>query len=128
MTELENEGKIFGRYLLSDYPDNHSLELYCLANDKLKLFLTEKEKRAVQYMCNHQWSVGYIDSYLAFSDKYGAIRRKIHLFFSIIESSPEYSSKFETKKTNFLYPIVLLFILVLSLLRALFGALLYKLI
>jgi hypothetical protein len=88
------QAAVFGRYLLGTYPCPAAIELY----DELLAANPgnpdETDRYLLDFALRHHWSIGLIDSGLAFTRPDAEIRRRLHLMFAILECMPEHTHHF----------------------------------
>ncbi len=125
---LEQEAELFSRYLLNRSPDKLAVELYSRAIKQTSASLTPQDQKLLPFLKNNTWSMGIIDSGLAFINPHSEIRRRLYFMLSILESIPENHDLFLPKKRNQLYLIVVVYHGTRATIKALLGSLLIKMI
>jgi hypothetical protein len=127
MNEL-NEAIILSKYLLGQGSSEQEDKLYHEAMTRLNILLTGQEAKVWKYMMTHPRSVPYIDAALALTKPNGNIRRKIFVMLAILEASPTHSDQFLPLRFNSLYFFKVMYSSIRSVLRALTGIILLKLV
>jgi hypothetical protein len=123
----EQEADLFGRYILKRLPSDSSKQLYMKAITT-SVLESDKDKKLILFIHGNPWSLGLIDSGLAFIMPYSEIRKRIYIMFSILECNPEYADNFLSKKRNPFYILVILFSGVRGVLKGLLGSMIIKII
>src|SRR5687768_6123484 len=100
---FRQEALVFGKYLVGQVPDEHSIGLYSDAMKKAPVPLSVKEQRLVRFMVRNKWSVGLVDAALAMFGKNSNVRRKLFVMLAILEVSPAHVQKFIPGKTPALH-------------------------
>ena len=108
---MELEANIIAAYLLGgEKPLKEVLDLYLKAIEIKKLQLSEKEKRVWHFMMRNNWSITYIDAALAFSSQPSNIRKRLLVMLAILETIPEYTHLFLSRKRPFLYHLYIVLV------------------
>jgi hypothetical protein len=96
--DLEQEAKIFGKYLLGEEISEAAICLYVDAHKTNPFELDEKETRLLERIYLHPGLTGLIDGGLAIQKKDSTIRKKIFFMLAILETFPEYTR-------HYLFPV-----------------------
>ncbi len=119
---MQKEGIVFGRYLLSGQnPDEKSVQLYSNAHNYRDLSVPMDQKKLFEFVLQNSWSLGAIDSALAFSNPNHILRKKLLVMSAILECQPQYAHLFLPKKRSPFYFIVFLWIGFRAACKAVFG-------
>lgn len=119
---MQKEGIVFGRYLLSGQnSDEKSVQLYSNAHNFRDLAVPADQKKLFEFVLQNSWSLGAIDSALAFSNPNHILRKKLLVMSAILECRPQYAHLFLPKKRSPFYFIVFLWIGVRAACKAVFG-------
>jgi len=122
---MKEEALIFGKYLLSgESPDDKSVELYIKAHAFRNLSVHPPEEKLFAFVMRNKWSLGLIDSALAFSGPNHILRKKLLVMSAVLECRPNYASLFLPKKRSPLYFFAFLWIGFRGVCKAVFGKLL----
>lgn len=123
---IRNEALTMGRYLLGQPPSPKVIELYERAISNAPTPLTRRDKKLLNFIAKHPWSVGLIDGGLALIDTNSEVRRRSYTMLAITEAMPEYHDYYLPKKRSGWYVLVVAIVGVRGVLRTLAGALLVK--
>lgn len=124
-SSMKEEALIFGKYLLSgETPDDKSVELYVKAHQFRDLSVQPSEEKLFAFVMLNTWSLGLIDSALAFSGPNHILRKKLLVMSAVLECRPNYASLFLPKKRSWFYFIAFLWIGFRGVCKAVFGKLL----
>ncbi|MBI2271389.1 MAG: hypothetical protein HYU69_13680 [Bacteroidetes bacterium] len=124
----EHEAEIFGRYLLGLSPNNTVKKLYAHAIQSTNPICAVADRKLLTFALKNNWSIGLIDSGLAFLEPGSELRRRLYILFAIMESTPEYADHFLTRKRNPVYLIIVLLSGIRAVIKTTFGSLLIKII
>lgn len=91
---LRHEASIFGRYLLNRPPDEPAITLYVNAVKTRGHDVSEREHKALTFIRRHPRALGIVDAGFTLVDSASELRHRIHIMFSILESSPHYHDRF----------------------------------
>lgn len=109
------------RYLIDDSLNEKERGLYREAVNKLNASLDEREKRILALMLKNRFWMGMFDGGLAFLQPNSAIRYRIFIMLSILETSPAYTKHFLLQKHGWMYFIKISFQMVWAVIKASFG-------
>lgn len=90
----KKEAEVFSRYIIGREPDEQSVNLYIKAQQKLDIAISPRQASKLKFTLRHPSTLPAIDGALAIVNPEHAIRRKLYLMFSILESSPAFYDKF----------------------------------
>lgn len=124
----EHEAEIFGRYLLGVSPNHTVKNLYIRAIQATSPTITAGDKKLLRFVLKNNWSIGLVDSGLAFLNPGSELRRRLYTLLAVLESDPEYADHFLTKKRNPIYLIIVLLSGVRAVIKTICGSLLIKII
>jgi hypothetical protein len=91
-----NEAEIFSRYLIGEIPSVELKERYFAACGKLSE-ANNRDARIYRMAVKRPALLPCLDAALAFSDRNALLRRKLLVMLAILETTPEYYTKFSTK-------------------------------
>jgi hypothetical protein len=125
--ELQDEARVFGRYLVRGTVPAELVERYCAANAALFGGAPPAADAAiVRFARRHPWSVGFLDGACALLRPTGLLRGKLLVMSAILETSPEFADEFLPRSLN---PLGLVTRLAVSgtaaVIRAAVGAVVY---
>jgi len=100
---LLHEARIFGRYLLGETPHDAACNLYIHAITTNPQKINAADARLLDYVHEHPRAIGLVDAGLNLLNSGSEVRRRIHLMFSILESTPHYHKKFLSQPHSFWY-------------------------
>lgn len=123
---LAAEARHFGMYLVKTAPPESAIALYKSAVKASGVVATDRDQRLLSFMARHPWSIGLIDGGLALIDRQSAIRHRLYVMFSILETRPEYTAYFLPRQRSAWYAIAVLFIGAAGVLKSLAGVLIIK--
>jgi hypothetical protein len=125
---IDKQARQFTYYLIKKEPSKLEVDLYkrALTNNKHELSL--RDKRIFDFVDRHSWSIGLIDSSMALTDSRSELRRRLLIMFSILECMPERYDQFIPKRRSHWYWFEILFTSLFSILKAVTGSLLIKVI
>lgn len=99
MKTLSAQADFIANYLVGRPASNKVKELYEEAIT-LGYHETPSEDRVLNYWLHHPRSLEALDSGLALVDPNAELRRRVFIMFAILESFPEYSESFLSKKAR----------------------------
>jgi hypothetical protein len=121
---LEQEARLFTRYLIHRDVDPQAIRLYRAAMADSKP--DKADKKLLDFMVSHPWSIGLIDAGLVFHNSASEARRRLYVMFAILEASPEYYDLFLPAKRSSLYIFVIFYASIRAVIKAAVGLLLVK--
>lgn len=125
--QLEPEANIIGEYLLGKKnPIKKSIGLYIKAIEVKQINLTKNENKIWVFMIKNKWSIGCIDSALAFFSPQSNIRKRLLVMLAILETMPEYTDLFLPRSRPLLYHLYILWVGCRAILKTMAGYLLLK--
>ena len=97
---LEDEARVFARYLLHREPPGDLIARYVTAIRTLfPRTLEPTDQVVVDFVRRHPWSLPFIDSAAALFQPGSVLRRKILVFAAILEASPRFVDDFLPQRT-----------------------------
>ncbi|CAN5908311.1 hypothetical protein BH11BAC7_BH11BAC7_19370 [soil metagenome] len=108
---FQKEAEIFGRYLLGGKNINaKSISLYIEAMQLRPTEAIGRDKKILGFILKNSWSIGMIDSALAFSKRKSVIRRKLLFMTAILETQPEYAELFLPQERKWGYSLFIFWV------------------
>lgn len=104
--QLNEEARVFTRYLVSEEADELTLQLYIKAHTNIKMNLTEKESKRLTFLLKHPGCIDMVDGALAIIASESGIRKKLYVLFAILESNPRYAKYFLPDNKTDLFSII----------------------
>jgi len=120
---LEIEAKILGRYIIKENINDIAISRYIQGIEKLGYV---QDNALVIKAIETPFLLPYIDAGLALTNKKHLLQKKLLLMFSVLETMPEYSSKFLSRSHSFFYLFVFFWIGTKGVIKALLGTILNK--
>ncbi|MEI6815101.1 MAG: hypothetical protein WCL14_00725 [Bacteroidota bacterium] len=117
------EAQLFGKYILNKPPTPFVISLYQEAMVKTPIKLTDREKKLLDFMLRHPWSIKFLDAALAYKDRNSNIRHKMFIMLAICECQPDYVDQFLTKDEPWFYLFYILWVGIRGILKAIVGIL-----
>jgi hypothetical protein len=124
MDILEKESRIFTRYLTGRDVTSQAGRLYRAATHGSNP--DDDDKKLLNFMVAHPWSIGLIDAGLVFHRPASEARRRLYVMLAILEASTEYCDIFLPKKRNLFYLLVIFYAGLRAVVKAGLGLLLVK--
>ncbi|MEO5643830.1 MAG: hypothetical protein ABIQ40_00910 [Bacteroidia bacterium] len=122
---FQKEAEIFGRYLLGGKnPNAKSISLYTEAMKLRPAEVIGSDKKILVFILKNNWSIGMIDSALAFSKGKSVIRRKLLFMTAILETQPEYAELFLPQERSWFYSIYIFWVGCRAVMKMMAGKLL----
>lgn len=128
MTDLQDEAKLFAKYLINVSPGDDIVQRYVHAIQVNPLEVSSSDEKVLGFIHNNPWSIGLINSALALVKPLSEVRRRMYLMFAILEAAPEYTSYFLPVKRKPAYLFVVFFAGFRAVLKSIFGIVLYKIV
>lgn len=125
---LEQEADILGTYLLKQSPNSLVKTLYAKAIQKASAPVHINDQKLLKFILRQNWSIGLVDSGLAFMNPSSEVRRRIYIMFAILESMPDYYDRYLPKHRAKFYLFVIAFTGIQAVIKALIGSVLIKII
>jgi len=125
---LAYEAEILGKYLLKILPSDLAKILYVKAIHSTVTPIHTNDKKLLQFILRNNWSIGLVDSGLALLNPTSEIRRRIYVLYAILESMPEYHSRFLPKQRSPFYLFTIAFAGIRAVTKGIVGSLLIKII
>lgn len=119
---LRSEAEIIAKYLVGELPREYIAQRYQSALNNYRKEISANDQKLLTFIHAHPSSIGLIDAGLNLLHNDSEVRRRIHLMFSILESTPEYHSHFLSQNVNPFYAVVILFTGAVGLLKTILGA------
>ncbi|MBC8147943.1 MAG: hypothetical protein H8E98_08185 [Bacteroidetes bacterium] len=126
--DIQKQAEIYCKYLIGKKPNSKTISLFEDAMKKLDFQANKKDKKIENFACKFPFLLPTIDGGLALIRKNSIVRKKAFTMLAILETIPEYSDKFLSKKRSIWYNTVIVFIVFISFLRGVFGVVLVKMI
>jgi len=123
---LSKEAHLIGTYLLNKNLDEKVIKLYVQAMQATDFSYLPKDRKILRLLSKRGFLLPYIDAGLAILFPNSVIRQKILIMTAIIETQPQYSHLFLNKKRNFFYLFIIGWVGMRSILKAILGVLLVK--
>lgn len=120
---LKREAEIFGKYIIKESINDIAVSRYIQGVKKLNYV---QEDAYIEKIIKWPFLLPYVDAGFALTDKKHLLQKKLLLMFSVLETMPEYSSKFLSKHHSFFYIFVIFFIGFKGVIKALLGIILNK--
>ncbi len=124
MNILENEARIFTKYLVNDDVSAHAVKLYVSAMEPSKPNATDK--KLLDFMVSHPHLIGLVDAGLVFHNSTSEARLRLYIMLAILEASPEYCNLFLPKRRGPFYVIVIAYSGIRAVIKSVLGLLLVK--
>jgi hypothetical protein len=116
----------FGTYYLGHGPNEMAVDLYTRAIAANPEKISPEDKKLLQFVLVHGWSLGLIDGGLAFFRPHAELRRRLFIMFAVLESIPEYTDYFLPKQRSWAYMGIIFIATVRATIRMVLGAVLIK--
>jgi len=125
--ELEQEGRLFGRYLVGREPSRELVERYRDANRLLFAATDPRSDAAViAFARRHPWSIPFLDAAAGILRPGSLLRNKILVMAAVLEASPAFADEFLSRTVHPASLVLRVLALgTLAALRAAVGMLLY---
>jgi len=120
---LTREAEVFGKYIIKEQINDVAISRYTEGVKKLNY---NKKNRHIDKVIKWPFLLPYVDAGFALTDKKHLLQKKLLLMFSILETMPEYSSKFLSKPHSFFYIFIIFLIGFKGVIKALLGLILNK--
>jgi len=118
-----SEVDIITEYLLNKHiSDRHVYDLY----DTILASSPGKDERIVRVAFSHPRLLPFLDAALVFVRPHSELRRRIHIVFSILETSPAYSNEFISEKVTFFGFLALIGVGLRGIYRLLIGLIIVR--
>lgn len=91
---FEAEASVLGRYLLGEQPGETIVRLYVHAMETRSFESNARDEKRLRFALRNPWILGITDSALAFSQPKCLLRKKLLVLTAIIETQPQYASRF----------------------------------
>lgn len=124
----EKEAEIFCRYLIGRPADELTIRLYIKAIEIVPYPLSQSDEKIISFALNNTWSIRMLDAAAALLQPHGELRRRLYYLLSILECNPKHCDLFLTKDRNPFYLIVILLKGIRSVISALVGIVLLKIV
>lgn len=121
---LTTQAILFTKYLIGKMPDKQSIALYSQAIKQDEL--TVSDKKVLSFMLRWPRLIGFIDAGLALTSPHSEVRRRIYVMFAILESQPLFWRDFLPVKRSGWYVFFILLVGLRSIVRAVGGILIVK--
>lgn len=121
-----SEAEIFAKYLVGELPREYIVQRYQAALEYYRKKVSARDKKLFAFIHDHPNSIGLIDAGLNLLHNDSEVRRRIHLMFSILESTPEYHPHFLSQNVSPFYAITVLAKSALGLVKTVVGVALVR--
>lgn len=92
---LTREAERFARYLIGESPRPEEVERYCRAVESCGAVPErERDRRLLEAMDRHPWTIGPLDAGLALTDPESVVRHRLCLMLAVLEASPHHCRRF----------------------------------
>lgn len=126
LPNTEKQASIFGWYLLKQQVSKNIINFFIKVGGIDTVNINHNDRKILAFVFNHPGSIVYIDSYFALIRPTSDLRRRLHLMFSVIEASPNYTTYFLNQQRTILYVFLILFVGTRAIFRFLVGAIIVK--
>jgi hypothetical protein len=124
MDTLEEQARIFTRYLIRRDVTSQAIQLYKSAVSDSKL--NEVDKKLLSFMTAHPRSIGFIDAGLVFHNASSEARRRLYVMLAILEASIDNHDLFLPKNRSPLYVLVVFYSGTRAMIKTAVGLLLVR--
>jgi hypothetical protein len=108
---LLQEAENFAKYILKKMPDRLSLEHYVqIISQGDSYSQNTSDAKLLKFAMSHPWSIGLIDSYLAFFRPDSEFRFRLYVMFAILESNRNYVDDFLPVERSPFYALSILYV------------------
>ncbi|MCF8296503.1 MAG: hypothetical protein K9J13_03070 [Saprospiraceae bacterium] len=126
--DIQKQAEIYCKYLIGKKPNSKTISLFEDAMKKLDFQADKKDRKIENFVYKFPFILPTIDGGLALIRKNSIVRKKAFTMLAILETIPEYSDKFLSKKHSIWYFFIIAFIGIRSVLRGVLGVVLVKII
>jgi hypothetical protein len=119
--QLEKQAEILCRYLVGQAATQTIKQQYAHFIQKDPLPISQADAKLLPHIDKHPWTIGIIDAALSLYDAESEVRRRLYVLFAILETSPDYYSKFLPTERNVLYLLFVGYSGLRGLVKAAFG-------
>jgi hypothetical protein len=126
--ELQRQAAIFGNYLCRGAYSESIYKKYVHAVQPSTSVPSGQDKQLFKFAMRHPRLIGFLDAGLLFVEPQAEFRRRLFIMFAILETTPEYSRHFLPRRRSLFYIPVIIMFGVRSVLRAIFGMILVRMI
>lgn len=123
---LNKEALIFATYLLGEKPTQRVVVLYIQAIQNIVFNYHTKDQKFLRLIYKRPFLLPYLDAGLAVIIPTSTVRHKLLLMSAIIETQPNYAHLFLNQKRSAFYLFTIAWVGARSILKALVGILLVK--
>src|SRR5882672_1623057 len=109
MKQLEQEARIFGRYLLNAEPDALCVTRYVQAMQKRPANGDAQDEKLLSLALRRPWTLGLTDGALALFKPKSALRQRLLTMTAVLETRPCYAGLFLPQERSFFYLFAALF-------------------
>jgi hypothetical protein len=120
------EAEKIGNYLLNVDVEEREKKIYTSAMQQLNIQFSNYEQNLWENMMDSRWKMACIDAALALKNPTNNVRRKLFTMLAILETSPNYTSYFLSKKYSFFYLFKIFTVGLRAIVRTIFGLILIK--
>jgi len=123
---IDKQARQFSHYLVKGKPSKLEVDLYRRAIANHEKDISPKDKKILDFVDHHNWSIGLIDSSMALTKPQSELRRRLLIMFSILECMPGRYDQFIPKRRSHWYWFTILYTCMVSILKAGAGTILVK--
>jgi hypothetical protein len=99
--DLEEEARVFGRYLVGRLPTRELIERYRAANQQLLTGPVPKaEASLLAFVARNPWSVSFLDAATGLLRPASLLRSKVLVMAGILETSPDFADEFLPRRSG----------------------------
>ena len=125
---LDKEAQVIATYLLGKKANGQVINLYQQAMQVLELNYINKDRKILQLLMKRRYLLPYLDAGLAILRPNSVVRQKILVMSAIIETQYQYASLFLNQKLSCFYLFTIAWVGTRSILKAILGIILVKVI
>jgi hypothetical protein len=114
--EKDKEAQVFGKYILGKKINDLACYHYYRAVEVHHLTCTGRDKKLENFILRFPFWIGFVDAALEITDKKSVFRNKLFVMLAVLETIPEYSRYFLSKK----YSMLRLFIIAVTGIRSVY--------
>jgi hypothetical protein len=103
----DNEAQVLSQYLIGESCSEQTIHHYTEAVNKLNAALNEAQQKTWRSMLGSNFYLKLIDSGLAISNPQSALRKRIFIMLTLLESSPDHVQYFLPQERSIWYLIPL---------------------
>lgn len=127
-SRLSDQADVFSQYLIGRVASPKLRSLYIESIKSSGGEVSPKDTKLINLATNQPWLLGLLDGGLALVQPNSELRRRLYIMFAILEASTEHHDKFLPQKHSPFYFILIGLVGIRSVLKAVFGVVLVKVI